>query len=403
MIFFIILTTLLYVALSIKDHARALSLLPALTPLYLIRLQLGPIPSTLLELLIGTAILFWLYTKPWKRITWNWHMVWLVLPLATIVIGILRAPDTFSAIGIAKAYYLEPILLFFAFRDRFKQEDWKYAVKYLGISATILALYGVFQWLSGVGLPIPYDFTRRITSVFDYPNAYGLFVAPIAVLLCSFPHLTKRWRLLGMCLATTLLLSQTESGLVAVAVTLGFWYVTKVPASHRTRILRALGVCIVALAMFAIPTVRQKLFLLDPSGLVRRSQWQETIELLSHNPIWGVGFEAYPTSLIPYHIHMQYEIFQYPHNLILNAWVEAGIANVLLILFFMGVTGYMFLKTPCGSIRLAGQLAMCTMFIHGLVDVPFYKNDLAILAGFCIALALALNATQNCLIPRQPQ
>ncbi|MCA9389730.1 MAG: hypothetical protein KC585_03955, partial [Candidatus Magasanikbacteria bacterium] len=68
---------------------------------------------------------------------------------------------------------------------------------------------------------------------------------------------------------------------------------------------------------------------------------------------------------------------QYPHNIILNFWVETGLAGLLA--FFWIVFAWLKKKE-------AMLLPLVALLIHGLVDVPYFKNDLAIV--FFLVLAL---------------
>ncbi len=387
-----------YGYLVTKKESLALALIPALSPLYLIRLSLGPIPTTLLELIIVLALGHWLFSKPWLRIQLTKQKVsLLVLIGAVITIGICVATDTLSALGIAKAYYIEPVLLFLAMRDRLTKEDFRIALHALGITACLLGIFGVFQWITGLGLPIPYDFTRRITSVFTYPNAYGLFVTPVAALfgVLAWQEKNKAYAGLAAFLTLTLLLSQTEAGIVALLGVAGLFISAQLKTQRAKMAFSALCVAIITAALL-FPFSQSKLLLQDYSGLVRRSQWQETAALLQDHPVFGVGFNAYPVALEPYHTDALYEIFQYPHNLFLNAWAEAGIVNVIFILILLGATLYAFVKSSKGEqLVLATSLALLAMFIHGLVDVPFYKNDLAVLTAFLFAILASIQGSRT--------
>jgi O-antigen ligase len=144
----------------------------------------------------------------------------------------------------------------------------------------------------------------------------------------------------------------------------------------------------VLIGAIAFPPVREKLLLRDLSGQVRLSQWKETIEILRDHPLSGAGIGYYPNLLRAYHQDWQYEIFQYPHTLVLNTWVELGILGV-----GSGVWGILYLgkrlwERRNDALTLAAGSAILTMCIHGLVDVPFFKNDLAMMTVFFIVLIL---------------
>ena len=109
----------------------------------------------------------------------------------------------------------------------------------------------------------------------------------------------------------------------------------------------------------------------------------------------GAGPDSYPQAIAPYHTHDYLEIFQYPHNIVLNIWVETG----LLGLAGFGLIAYEVLRVALRHRRqhfvipiFAGLL---TMTIHGLVDVPYFKNDLSMLTWTLIAMLLIAAHTER--------
>ena len=101
--------------------------------------------------------------------------------------------------------------------------------------------------------------------------------------------------------------------------------------------------------------------------------------MLADHPYLGAGLNGYPVALAPYHDATFYEIFQYPHNVILNVWCELGLLG--LIGFFgcvLFITHFAWQNKKDPWV-LACAAALLTMLIHGMVDVPFMKNDLVIL------------------------
>jgi O-antigen ligase len=96
------------------------------------------------------------------------------------------------------------------------------------------------------------------------------------------------------------------------------------------------------------------------------------------------------------------EVYMYPHNIILNFWSELGILGVLLFCWiiakFLWQSSRFFL-TEKGSaerfIALGLMTSMVALVVHGLVDVPYFKNDLSALFWISIALLGGLTLKQN--------
>ena len=96
------------------------------------------------------------------------------------------------------------------------------------------------------------------------------------------------------------------------------------------------------------------------------------------------------------------EIYMYPHNIFLNFWSELGIFGALLfswiIAKFLWQSGYFLIKEKDHLERyfvLGLAASMIALVVHGLVDVPYFKNDLAALFWVIIALLSGLTYKLN--------
>lgn len=379
-----------FAVLAWRDFKSSLILILALLPAYLLRFELV-IPWTILEGFILIAFDFWLFGHHGYKLhlsTLGKYRAPLFFLLAMATFATIWAPDQTSALGVWKAYFIEPMLMFVMLRSTFtERRDWFQALAALSVTALTIAAFAIFQKLTGLGLPIPWDVDRRATSLFEYPNAVGLFVAPIVTALCiARPRLSLLAVPLGL---VAIVLAETEAALVAIpAALLVTLLISK--ASSKIKVTALAGAVIVGVVLFTlVPVAREKLLLQDYSGGVRRAQWNETIELLQDRPLLGAGLSGYPTVFAPYHDPTLYEIFQYPHNVILNFWVEMGLFGVLAFLWIAIATCRIAWARRGDALVLAAFGALLTMTIHGLVDVPFFKNDLAVLTAFFLAMVLA--------------
>lgn len=377
---------------SYQKPKTGLLILVASLPAYLLRTELAGIPFTLLELMLLTFAGAWILKHRHLPITRLKPFFQLTLALLIIasIISVIIAIDTNAALGVWKAYFIEPILLGSIVMSMLEEGEVKskHLFQAFRIAAIVISIVGIIQWITGAGIPAPWDIERRITSVFDYPNAVGLFLGPIVVISVLLATQTKKrnqilWIATASLSFLTLILAQSEAAIVAVIATL----IIAGLISVRTRKF-AIGATIGLLVLvLTIPPLSQKLTLQDYSGGVRLSQWSETTELLKNNWLFGVGLSGYPTHLEPYHDATHFEIFQYPHNIILNVWVELGLLGLLSV-GFIGVLLLRALQTKPTSSQLIAILALTEITIHGLVDVPYFKNDLAILTWLLIIIAL---------------
>ncbi|NQV90141.1 O-antigen ligase family protein [Candidatus Uhrbacteria bacterium] len=407
MLFVFLALTFAFGLLCWIDLHKGIWVLTAVLPSYLLRTELFHVPTTLLELLVLMFLFVWFLKR--KKIPFSLKkdkgiLIPIILLVLASTISIVTSIGIVAALGIWKAYFIEPILLFFVLRYEIQEEKLNMDSLFtaLGVTALILALVAIVQWFTGAGIPIPWDIERRVTSVFDYPNALGLFLGPIVII--GALQIWKRtqinrpiyffWIITTLLSSIAILLAETEAAVVAVVATLflaGIWN----PTSRK----KVIGIFLVGGVLLALSPYQsfiiQKLTLQDFSGGVRLSQWSETIVMLKDHWMFGAGLAGYRDVFAPYHLATQYEVFQYPHTILFNIWVELGLLGVLAFLLLAWRTARHVLSRPFTISPLSiAFLALVEMIIHGLVDVPYFKNDLAILTWILLAIIFSYASDQ---------
>jgi O-antigen ligase len=440
----IIIALILFLFIAILRLDWALFILLATLPTYLIRFSLGPIPTTFLEITLLITFAVWFFKdKPWQKyLRKDWKNNKQSYPYSLEITGILIAAwiglaiagFNNGALGIFKAYFLEPIMLFLVIINHGQGSERKF-IWPLVISAISVGLIAIFQQITG--LFIFNDFwalisQRRVTSVFAYPNAVGLYLAPIIFLsfglLSSYARKTKLltalkklFLILSIALSlAAIVFAHSEGALIAV---LGSSFIIAILANKHSRRI-VLGLIIIAIigAILYGPAgkyLEKKATLMDLSGQIRRQQWIETINMFNQGKfLSGAGLNQYQTAIDPYHqegifvknddpefqrhvvwnaeyrasVWQPVEIYLYPHNIFLNFWTEITLFGALLFMWLIGHYYYdalVLLKSLDKEKRnLALGLigSMSAIFIHGLVDVPYFKNDLAIIFWLIIAI-----------------
>lgn len=357
--------------------------LPLALPLYLVRFKIGPLPTTLLEVYLlvlfvaatlGFGMVSW--SKGWKSMSeWRWPvLLWSVATLAAV----FWSPSMVTGLGLWRAYVLEPVLVFvllFGLRDIV---DRKRIEQSMRIVITIVGFWAIYQYVTGQGIPSPWNVSiadgRRATGPFPYPNALALFVVPFGAYLFSRWIEAKRewWLLASWAMAfLSAFLAKSDGGMLALAVATWFVLVVRRETRRIAIVLAVVGtVFVVAVAPLRGAFIEQATFS-GWSGRVRTWTWTETWNMLKDHPVLGAGFGGYPTVFKPYHEKTFIEIFQYPHTIVFNVWSEAGLVG----LFAFGWVVVTWIRKRVSWIAMAPLIAI---LIHGLVDVPYFKNDLAI-------------------------
>jgi O-antigen ligase len=380
-----------------------------------------------------------------QRYPFDWEIVALLL-ISLLAVGISGFSN--SALGLWRAYFFEPILFYLIVINVLGQSKdlgkiiWPLSVSALGVS--LIAWYQQFIDLTFLN-PI-WSLQMRATSIFPYSNAVGLYLAPITLIILGW-LLAKEasWRrggqkawlkiiyLLVVILASwgAIFFARSEGaliGLVGALAVMGF-LAGKKSAIATMIILAALGSLI-----YLTPTLKnyawEKANFRDLSGEIRKLQWRETGQMLAVNNrwLWGAGLAGYKTAVAPWHqeglffnrdrdpdfkqktidsadyrrTHWQpVEVYLYPHNILLNAWSELGLLGMLLFVwlfvkfFYLGVrlliqnSKFKIQNSKSKGFKylILGLLgSVVVIIIHGFVDVPYFKNDLAVLFWLIMAM-----------------
>jgi O-antigen ligase len=428
-------------AIAWKNLSWAMVILMALLPSYLIRFKIWVLPSTLLEGMLLIIIIVWLIQEGWPRIRkrlkkeisyqpYPFTLQIILLMLAATLASWL-SPNSWPALGLWRAYFLEPILFFLVFINVIKSKEKLERIFWaLGISALAVSLVAIWQKFSPVGInffghylwPIPKLFwqeaiSRRVTSFFEYPNAVGLFLGPIVILFFGWLVATLKKLKLNLFQVAVILFSglaifwaQSEAVLLSLCLAIilfGLFF------NKRGRILTSLILVLILIAIVLTPAKNYlvgKLTLQDFSGQVRLQIWQETLAMLKDNPLFGAGLAGYQTKILPYHesgriINGKFqpiEIYLYPHNIFLNFWSELGFLGLLAFFWLF----YEYFKKSiklwresknyyCRTLALTLTLVLLTIIIHGLVDVPYFKNDLAVMFWFFVSTLIILEGLKQ--------
>ena len=405
----LVATCVLLVFTAKRDVKLGIYLTLFALPSYLIRFHIGPIPFTLLEVFVLIVFVLCIVRKESRQtlleVVRSDRLFLLgVCLLIAGAIGVVVSPDGLAALGSFRAYFFEPLLFYVVIRSQIKSPaDVEHALMALGASAIVTSIFALIQWITGLGIPIPWDIEHRVTSFYDFPNAVGLFLGPIvtiAALLTLQPGTTPGvvssnkqrgfWAIVTILGMLAILAAKTEAAYVAIPASLFIIALAHFPSLQKrgrrwsSFALAAVAVLGIVVAL-AITPVRQKLTLNDYSGEVRRTQWSETIAMLKDRPVFGAGLSGYPITFKPYHDATWIEIFQYPHNIVLNIWSELGLLGLLIFVFLALQT----LRLVRGSTDLFSLVifgALVEMTIHGFVDVPYFKNDLALMTWALLGL-----------------
>ena len=449
------------------------------------------LPTTMLELMFWALFLVWIFKyvipgltrNPEKKSSWippmaiggmtRGMVIAISLFFLSSIVAIFVSPNRWQALGLWRAYFLEPMIFFFILlhtlssptrsgiqnnemdspdghrgndilSSKFSAQGGSASggkienlVWPLSISVFYISLIAILQRFFGLAIPAPWQGELRVTSIFEYPNAVGLFVAPILplILWLAFTHrrpepapnagegsrkiyrffATLRTMVLGIIMALgviTIILAKSDGAIVGLLAGLALALLIY---NRRSRLALAILIVAAIFGILFVPQIQswvgEKALMNDWSGYVRKTIWTESWDTLKDNPFFGAGLGGYPTVFTAYHRVQGIEIFLYPHSIFLNPWSELGILGLIAFLWMMvGFIRMSFPRWPSGEsrmdiwipayarmtlIKIAALSSMITLLVHGLVDVPYFKNDLAFLFWTIYAIPFILPENEN--------
>jgi O-antigen ligase len=379
----------------------------ALAPAYTIRWHLGPLPTTLLEIAILITILAFAAESVAAKAAPYWRTAVVVPSILFLIAGaisIVVAPDHRAALGIYRAYFIEPIAFGFVLLNittSARQAVWV---------AGGLALGGV---VAGVANSVvvtnallhhAYDVVQTPPVViYNTANAVALYLVPVIALAGAialhWPGRGERWAAAAVAIVGSIcvLLSFSRGGYLALAVV-----AVGLALSHRRRwVLAGIGVAGAA-GLMLVPFLRHRVlteFDFSTSAnntLVGRFHlWSVALQMLRDHPIFGAGLSGFATVLAPYWNPTNIDRFTYPHNIVLNFWTETGLLGlisfgwILVAGLWLAWRGFRHASQAWRVLHLGVLLALVAVVVHGLVDVPYWKNDLSFEFWVILSLTLA--------------
>lgn len=391
-------------------------------PAYLIRFTVAGIPTTLLEVLIYCAVVALLISQPLFLTAQRLKaiVVRYGVPIACILIGsgigVALAPNLPEALGLLKAYILDPILFFGLIAAALNLGDDQRKTDTL---VAIIVALGISLALSGLFIASAYTPDGRAIGIFALdatasPNFLALLLAPLAsfaaaLVLFSGNRAVQLWGVLGyIVMVVGMAATGSRGGMLAIglvtAVSLALFLLRRVKKSLRP-ILQGVAVAVLLAAVILAGWLARPNFgsganqRTTSSNNVRYEIWRTTIvDILPQTALFGVGlgnYQDYFTHITQDRVNFPEYISPWartPHNFFLTIWTNLGIIGLigfiwLIVLFYANLRQG---KHQYQALIYGLGMAMLAMLLHGMVDAIYWKNDLAVLFWALVGLSHVL-------------
>lgn len=377
----------------------------ACLPLYVVRWRFGPLPTTLLEILILTTVLAYAASL-WAERRWPAARTAYDLPIALLllagIMGVAVAPDHVRALGIYRAYFVEAIAFFYIAVDILRtREEVRTVLLVAAIGSLIMAVGQI------VSFAIAFDLHRLQLGdapafLNTTPNAVAMYLEPPLAFSAGFTLFPsrprERWIGLGLlCVfVVAVILTLSRASYLAMAV-LALVLVLSLQ-STRWRLRAVALLAVLTAVVIEVPLINQRISSLAHSAELRSSIYSQALRMLSQRPILGAGISGYPIRVAPFRPPTQV-VQLYPHDVWLTTWSELGLLGLIafaLIFFGLLWRGARTIPRTTDIYRpvLWGAVGALILYsVHGLFDSPYWKNDLSV--EFWLLAALQVVAVRS--------
>lgn len=358
-------------------------------PLYLIRFSIGPIPTTILELMIYASFIVGLASHQIK-IKSNVLFYSLVVFVIAGFVSVIFDPNIVRAAGLWKAYFFDGFLIYLIVSS-FDKDQKNKAFLALCVSGAITATIALISFFFGVrsqdGRLLDLD---RLS-----PNYLSMFLVPTLTgsVFFTISYFKDRGRFVyflscSVLIATALILSGSRGAYLALPAGLLTMLLVFVKQQRRKTYAIYVAIACALIILGGIWMFRPSFGDMGRTGSssnIRYYIWKTSGEIIVQKPILGVGlsnFQDYFTNLTMGRVN--YTEFIAPqaltaHNLYLHIYLTMGILGIA---SFLAILWFSLIKSK----NIVIIAAVISILVYGLVDTPFFRNDLAGMFWILIAL-----------------
>lgn len=363
-----------------------------LIPFYIFRFSLGPIPSTILEIAIILTFITALLSGRLIRIKNKKALFWAGLFVVAGLVATFFDIDRIAALGLWKAYFVDGFI-FFALALSLNQEEQGKAKELLILSGAFTALLAIAFFFGGAktadGRLLDLD---RLS-----PNYLAMYLVPIFILSLRNIFYTKNKSLfinsliMGVVMAIAIYMTHSRAGYIAsiagIIVLSSEYLIRKIGKKSAIIAVVSFFILMLAASAWFFRPQANDLGRTGSSSNIRYYIWTTSLEIAKLEPIRGVGLGGFQNAFSSFTKGwVNFDEFITPeahtaHNIFLHVYLTMGLLGITTFLTL--IISSRFWKGL--NIALVG--ALISIFIFGLFDTPFFRNDLAILFWLILALA----------------
>ncbi len=268
------------------------------------------------------------------------------------------------------------------------------------LDTILLSLFVSTTFVSAIALSYAilgiFTYDSRLKAFYESPNHLAMYIMPGVFLGTYFFIKAKKedlldksllYSILTVFIIITLTLTKSAGAMIAVlfSLPLAFFFIRSGLFRYTARLILLFGFTfLLSLSLFSATQITYLSHVPERSSLASRFMiWQSATKILLDNPLYGIGpgnfqakYLAYQKYFPPY---LEWAVPE-PHNLYLAFWLQTGLLGFIgFILLVLLVLKSLAFKTKQKNALLAWTLLgiFVALLMHGLIDTPYWKNDLA--------------------------
>lgn len=377
-------------------------------PLYLCRLNIFGLPTNIFEILAILAIIFFFIQKRKSFIKSFQNLPKIVcVAILFIISGVLLSTlfnNTYATgFGILKSWFLIPIIFSYLLYSTLNLES---AIEKVFVSiylsAVLIGIISIIYKITGI---VTYD--NRLEAFYLSPNYLAMYLSPgilfgFYFLVKSFQNKLCSYRFFIHIVTLALVfipLYYTYSYGAWLAVGLSVLTLIMLTVNKKRLLIVGLfGALAVIIFIFQADNQKFSNFFSERSSFASRTMiWDASLLMIKQHPFLGIGpgnFQAVYLSLQKFFPpYIEWAVPE-PHNLFLAFWIQTGLLGLLgflFLLFFIFRSLLAILKNKKGAALAVPILGFFVYTIlHGIIDTPYWKNDLSFIFWICVFLTLSI-------------
>jgi O-antigen ligase len=359
-------------------------------PLYLLRIDLFAVPSNVLEILMGVAILWKIleWKKEERKIVFEKYKTEIFL-FSLIILGLIVSlflnGHYLRGFGIIKSWFVLPFVFSLLLIGGLEKEKKKNVLISLYVSIFFVAVAALFYLFLG---HVTYD--GRLEAFFNSPNYLAMYLAPGVIM--AILVMEQAWGyslklkisafISFLAILVAFYFTYSYAAWISVAIASVAIFLLNNKFSKKYLITFCLIFLVVVFLLRDTTKFHDLVSFNERSSLASRVMiWKSSGKILADYWFFGIGPGNFQDKYLEYQKYfppyLEWAVPQ-PHNLYLAFWLYGGFFGILgFLALIFGWFRKSFLRKNDKLVILAIGV-MIYILIHGLFDTTYFKNDLTV-------------------------